>query len=181
MTGVDRRRAFRDLLGSVPAGVSVITTDGPAGRAGMTASSVCSLSLEPLLLLVCLGNASRTLRAVRGNGRFAVNLLRDGQTGAAAVFATDRPAAEKFATAGHDLVDGSPVLPQVLGWLTCRVYSAVPMGDHTIVVGEVLDLSRSPGAPLIWHAGRYGVRRTADHDGPPPTVSTAPTHRWERP
>ncbi|MGW5611625.1 flavin reductase family protein [Streptomyces sp. NPDC003753] len=181
MSNVDRRRAFRDLLGSMPAGVCVITTDGPAGRAGMTASSVCSLSLEPLLLLVCLGNGSRTLRMVRSNGRFAVNLLRDGQTGAAGVFATDLPAEEKFATAGHDLVDGSPVLHQVLGWLTCQVYSAAPMGDHTIVVGEVLGLCRSPGAPLIWHGGRYGSPRTVDHDSPTPTISTAATHPMDRP
>ncbi|MEU0052734.1 flavin reductase family protein [Streptomyces sp. NPDC006184] len=174
---MDRRRAFRDLLGSMPTGVCVVTTDGPSGRAGMTVSSVCSLSLEPLLLLTCLGNGSRTLRAVRGNGRFAVNLLRDGQTGAAGRFATDRPAEEKFAAAGHDLVDGSPVLRQVLGWLTCQVYSAVPAGDHTIVVGEVLGLSRSPGAPLIWHGGRYGHCRTADHNSPTPTIPSAVTPR----
>lgn len=181
MSQGDRRRAFRDLFGSMPAGVCVITTDGPVGRAGMTASSVSSLSLEPLLLLVCIGNGSRTLRVLRGNGRFAVNLLREGQTDIAGVFATDRPAEEKFATAGHDLVDGSPVLHQVLGRLTCQVYSAAPMGDHTIVVGEVLDLARSPGTPLVWHEGRYGYRRTEGHDSPTPAVSTAATHPMDRP
>ncbi|WP_405009709.1 flavin reductase family protein [Kitasatospora sp. NBC_01539] len=181
MTDVDSRRAFRDLLGSMPAGVCVITTDGPAGRAGMTASSVCSLSLQPLLLLVCLGNGSGTLHAIRRNSRFAVNLLHEDHERTADVFATDRPAGEKFADAGFHLVDGSPVLRQALGWLTCRVYSTVPGGDHTVVLGEVLDLSRSGGQSLVWHHSRYGYHRTAHPTLHEASLPLDPAHTMDRP
>jgi flavin reductase (DIM6/NTAB) family NADH-FMN oxidoreductase RutF len=151
-------RAFRDLLGRMPTGVTVITTAGPAGVAGMTASSVCSVSLEPLLLLVCVDNRAGTLAAVRGNGRFAVNLLGADQAEVSAAFAGRRPAAEKFAAADHDLIDGVPVLRRGLGWLTCRVAAAHLAGDHTVVIGEVVGLHGHDSAaadPLVWVRGGY--------------------------
>ncbi|WP_327582312.1 flavin reductase family protein [Nonomuraea sp. NBC_00507] len=148
-------RSYRDLFGRLPKGVCVITTAGDAGMAGMTASTVCSVSLDPLLLLVCIGNESATLRAIRGNDHFAVNLLHAGQAEISQAFAGRRPAEEKFAAVGHELVDRSPVLRQALGWLTCRVYDAIPCGDHTIVIGEVLSLGERQGEPLVWHRGGY--------------------------
>lgn len=181
MTDMDSRRAFRDLLGSMPTGVCVITTDGPAGRAGMTASSVCSLSLQPLLLLVCLGNGSATLQAIRHNDRFAVNILHEAHERTADVFATDRPADEKFADTDHHLVDGSPVLRHALGWITCRVHSTAPGGDHTIVLGEVLDLSQADNRPLVWHRGRYGYHRTAHHGLPEAPLPLDTAHTMDRP
>lgn len=148
-------RAFRDLLGRIPTGVCVITTAGPAGLAGLTASSLCSLSLDPLLLLVCIDNRSATLAAIRGNGAFAVNLLHAGQAEISTDFAGRKPVEDRFTGVHHDLVDGSPVLREAMGWLTCRVHETLPGGDHTIVVGEVLALSHGEGAPLVWHRGSY--------------------------
>ncbi|WP_214324431.1 flavin reductase family protein [Nonomuraea sediminis] len=146
-------RAFRDLFGRLPTGVCVITTAGPAGTSGMTASSVCSVSLNPLLLLVCIANDSGTLRAIRGNQHFAVNLLHAGQAEVSRAFATRHRG--RLAAVDHELVDRSPVLRQAMGWLTCRLYDAIPCGDHTIVVGEVLSLDDRQADPLVWHRGGY--------------------------
>ena len=79
---------------SFPTGVAVVTAEGPAG---LTTNAVTSLSLDPVLLLVCFDNDSRTLPFVRQSRRFAVNLLRAGQEDLARVFASKAVAEEKFA------------------------------------------------------------------------------------
>ena len=146
-------RRFRDAIGSFPTGVAVVTTAGPAG---LTTNAVTSLSLDPVLLLVCFDNDSRTLPAVRESGRFAVNVLRSGQEDLAHVFASKRVAEEKFAAVTHSIVDGVPILEGVLAWFVCDVRDLLPGGDHTIGVGEVRDLDHDPaGEPLVFLRGRY--------------------------
>ena len=112
MAAVDRL-AYRSAIGHFATGVAVVTCDGPEGPSGLTTNAVSSLSLDPLLLLVCFDNASRTLPFVRDSGRFGVNVLRAGQEGLAHVFASKRVADEKFAEVTHELVDGVPVLEGV--------------------------------------------------------------------
>lgn len=146
-------RRFRDAIGSFPTGVAVVTASGPAG---LTTNAVTSLSLDPVLLLVCFDNGSRTLPAVRDSGRFGVNVLRAGQEELARVFASKRVGREKFAAATHELVDGVPVLVGVLAWFVCELRQLVPGGDHTIGIGEVTALDfDGDGAPLVFHRGRY--------------------------
>ena len=146
-------RRFRDAIGSFPTGVAVVTASGPAG---LTTNAVTSLSLDPVLLLVCFDNGSRTLPAVRASARFGVNVLRAGQEELARVFASKRVADEKFAAATHELVDGVPVLEGVVAWFVCEVRDLLPGGDHTIGVGEVTALDFDPdGEPLVFHRGGY--------------------------
>jgi flavin reductase (DIM6/NTAB) family NADH-FMN oxidoreductase RutF len=146
-------RRFRDAIGLFPTGVAVVTAAGPAG---LTTNAVTSLSLDPVLLLVCFDNGSRTLPAVRESGRFAVNVLRAGQEDVARVFASKRVAKEKFAAATHELVDGVPVLEGVLAWFVCEVRDLVAGGDHTIGIGEVTSLGADPaGEPLLFARGEY--------------------------
>lgn len=116
----------------------------------MTASDICAVSLDPLLLLVCIRNSSATLRAIRGNQRFAVNVLTAEQYSLSERFAAALPPREKFASVDHREQDGSPVLAGVLGWLTCALHDVLPAGDHAIAVGRVLSVGDEPGAPLIW-------------------------------
>ena len=140
-------RRFRDAIGTFPTGVAVVTTSGPAG---LTTSAVTSLSLDPVLLLVCFDNDSRTLPLVRDSGRFAVNVLRAGQEELARVFASKRVAEEKFAAVTHESVDG------VLAWFLCDVRELLPGGDHTIGVGAVRDLDFDPdGDPLVFVRGGF--------------------------
>ena len=89
-------QSYRDVVGHFATGVAIVTASGSRGPAGMTTNAVTSLSLDPVLLLVCFDNTSRTLPVVRQARRFAVNVLREGQEDLARVFASKRVAAEKF-------------------------------------------------------------------------------------
>jgi 3-hydroxy-9,10-secoandrosta-1,3,5(10)-triene-9,17-dione monooxygenase reductase component len=146
---------FREVFGRFATGVAVITSAGAGGAGDMTANALCSLSLDPLLALVCFENRARTLPIVRETGRFAVNLLAADQQELARVFASKVPEAEKLDGVDHRLVDGVPVLDGVVAWATCQLRELIPGGDHTIAIGSVADLGLGDGEPLLWYAGRY--------------------------
>jgi flavin reductase (DIM6/NTAB) family NADH-FMN oxidoreductase RutF len=136
--------------------VAVVTCNGADGPAGLTTNAVASLSLDPLLLLVCFDNGSRTLAAVRDARRFCVNVLRAGQEELAAVFASKRVAREKFESVTHVDAHGVPVLDGALAWLACDLRELHPGGDHTIGIGAVTHLDSDPdGEPLVWFRGAY--------------------------
>jgi 3-hydroxy-9,10-secoandrosta-1,3,5(10)-triene-9,17-dione monooxygenase reductase component len=147
---------FREVMGRFATGVTVVTATGPEGPVGMTANAITSLSLDPLLLLVCFDHGARTLRVVRETERFAVNVLAEGQEELAALFASKAPEAEKFAGVAHDLRDGIPVLRAAHAWIGCRLEELRPGGDHVIGIGAVTAAETGAGAPLVWHGGRYG-------------------------
>ena len=121
----------------------------------MTANALCSLSLEPLLALVCFENRARTLPIVRETERFAVNLLAADQAELARVFASKLPESEKLDGVDHRLVDDVPVLAGVVAWATCELRELIPGGDHTIAIGSVIGLGLGDGEPLLWYAGAY--------------------------
>ena len=151
-----RQDRFRDVAGRFASGVAVVTCDGPDGPAGLTTNAITSLSLDPLLLLVCFDNESRTLPAVRAAGRFAVNVLREGQEELARVFASKRVAREKFESVTHVVEHGVPVLDGALAWIACDLRELLPGGDHTIGIGAVTEMDADPaGRPLLWFAGGY--------------------------
>jgi 3-hydroxy-9,10-secoandrosta-1,3,5(10)-triene-9,17-dione monooxygenase reductase component len=164
---VTNARRFRDAIGSFPTGVAVVTACGPSGPAGLTTNAISSLSLDPVLLLVCFDNGSRTLPVVRESRRFAVNVLRAGQRDVAATFASKQVADEKFAAVTHTVAHGVPVLDGALAWFVCELRELLPGGDHTIGIGEVSELEHDPGGePLVFFRGAY--------------VGTAPTGRPSR-
>ncbi len=152
----DTSRRFRDTVGAFPTGVTVVTARGPEGPAGLTTNAFTSVSLEPLLVLVCFENGSRTLPVVRHAGRFAVNVLRAGQEELAATFASKRLPAEKFAEVTHSEANGVPVLDDALAWIACELEQLVPAGDHTIGLGAVTAFDADPaGEPLVFARGAY--------------------------
>src|SRR5689334_12217436 len=147
---------FRDVMGRFATGVTVVTATTPEGPVGMTANAVCSLSLEPLLLLVCFDNEARTLPVVRQTGRFGVNVLAAGQQGLARLFASKAPEAAKFDGVEHTVHDGIPVIEGVLAWVGCTLERLVPGGDHTIGIGAVIAAEFAGEAqPLLWYRGVY--------------------------
>lgn len=154
--GADPGRVYRDVIGRFATGVTVVTASGPGGPAGMTTNAVASLSLEPLLLLVCFDRASRTLPVVRQTRRFAVNVLAADQAPLAVVFASKRVPAEKFDAVAHREAHGVPVLDGAAAWVACELRELVDGGDHEIAIGAVLDCSHDPGAaPLVWVRGAW--------------------------
>src|SRR4051812_18088179 len=147
---------FRAVMGHFATGVTVVTASGPRGPLGMTATAVSSPPLAPLLLLVCFDTGARTLRVVRDQERFAVNVLASGQGELARLFASKAPEAEKFAGVQHSVHDGIPVIEGTLAWVGCRLERLVPGGDHTIGIGAVTAAEIAGGGdPLMWYRGAY--------------------------
>ena len=153
---------FREVFGRFATGVAVITGSGPGGTGGMTANALCSLSLEPLLALVCFENEARTLPIVREAGRFGVNVLSAHQRQLAGVFASKLPEQQKLDGVPHHLVDGAPVIEGALAWAVCELRELIAGGDHTIAIGEVIALGLGDGDPLLWYTGRYRVLRDGE-------------------
>jgi flavin reductase (DIM6/NTAB) family NADH-FMN oxidoreductase RutF len=138
------------------AGVAVVTSAGPGGYTGLTASAVTSVSLEPPLLLCCLAVASRTLAAIRHSRGFAVHLLGDHQVELARRFAAyEADERSKFGGVSVRRVHGVPVLDQSLAWSVCRLESVHHAGDHVVVLGAVLTVEQVGGRPLLWHDGEF--------------------------
>ena len=147
---------FRAVMAHFATGVAVVTVDAPGGPQGMTANAVASLSLEPVLVLVCFDNGARTLPEVQRAGRFGVNVLAAGQEHLARRFASKDEA--KFDEVPHTVHDGIPVLDGALAWVGCDLERFVPGGDHTIGIGAVQAAELGPAGtePLIWFRGSYG-------------------------
>lgn len=170
---------FREVFGRFATGVAVITSTGSAGAGGMTANAMCSLSLEPMLVLVCFENSARTLPIVQEAARFAVNLLSADQEELAGVFASKLPESEKLQGVAHHLRDGMPVIDGTLAWAVCQLQELIAGGDHTIAIGQVLSMglgAAHPGQPLLWFGGRYhawsvGASRTGSSANAPRTGS----------
>jgi flavin reductase (DIM6/NTAB) family NADH-FMN oxidoreductase RutF len=146
---------FRAVMGHFATGVAVVTVDAPGGPQGMTANAVASLSLDPVLVLVCFDNGARTLPEVQRAGRFGVNVLAAGQEALARRFASKEES--KFADVPHSVHDGIPVLDGALAWVGCELDRLVPAGDHTIGIGAVhaAELGAEGREPLVWFRGGY--------------------------
>lgn len=146
---------FRRAMSRFSTGVAVITTRVADGPAGMTASAVASLSMDPLQLLVCIGTKLPTCRAITESGYFAVNILGEGQEHLATRFATRRT--DKFAGVPLRADSDIPVLTDAIAHFVCAVGGTLPGGDHTIVVGDVLTCDHVPGtSPLVYFASSFG-------------------------
>jgi 3-hydroxy-9,10-secoandrosta-1,3,5(10)-triene-9,17-dione monooxygenase reductase component len=146
---------FREVFGHFATGVAVITSAGPSGEGGMTASAVCSLSLDPLLVLVCFDNTARTLPIVQEAETFGVNVLSTRQERLAGVFASKLPEAEKLEGVAHRIERGVPLIDGTIAWAVCELRELIPGGDHTIAIGEVVTMGFDPGDPLLWFRGQY--------------------------
>jgi flavin reductase (DIM6/NTAB) family NADH-FMN oxidoreductase RutF len=155
---------FREVFGRFATGVAVITSAGPRGVGGMTANALCSLSLDPLLALVCFENQARTLPIVREARRFGVNVLSADQAHLASVFASKLPEAAKLDGVEHRLHEGVPIIEGVIAWAACELRRLIAGGDHTIAIGEVISMGLGRGEPLLWYGGRYHTWRAARGD-----------------
>lgn len=154
---------LRKVFGSFATGVTVVTAVGPDGRpVGVTVNSLTSVSLDPPLLLWCLANKSASLGAFTLGSAFAVHVLAAEQAAVARHFA--RSGTDKFAgQAGPQDSAAPPEVPGALVRLSCRVARLDPGGDHTIILGELVSAELRPGAPLVFHASRFG-RFALDED-----------------
>lgn len=148
---------FRRTVGLLPTGVTVVSAFGDSGPAGATASAVCSLSLKPMMMLVCLDLESRSLGALREAGRFGISVLGEDQREAAMIFATKSPQEVKWQTVDWRERFGVPIVDRSLAHVVCEVADVIPGGDHEIVTGEVLEVAAEEreGEPLVYHGGIF--------------------------
>ncbi|MFC7776712.1 NADH-dependent FMN reductase RutF [Pantoea sp. GCM10028869] len=143
LPGVERD-AFRNAMACLGAAVNIITTDGPAGRAGFTASAVCSVTDTPPTLLVCLNRSASVWPIFSDNGYLCVNTLAAGHEDLSTLFGGKTPMAERFAAADwHTLASGSPLLDGALVSFDCKVAQVVSVGTHDILFCEVQALVRN--------------------------------------
>ena len=131
---------FREAMSRVGASVHIVTTDGPAGLAGITATSATSVSLEPATMLFCINKMSPSADRIIENGVFCINALSPAHRALADIFAgrTRQHLEERFA--GGDwrkLVTGSPALRGAAASFDCRLIEAKPVGTHFVIIGRV--------------------------------------------
>jgi flavin reductase (DIM6/NTAB) family NADH-FMN oxidoreductase RutF len=157
-TGQVEPRDLRRVCGLFVTGVTVITS-GVDGRAvGATVNSFTSVSLDPPLVLFCIHGGSRLRAELRESGRFGVNFLARRQERLARAFAGRRTASFEH-VAHHHSARGVPILSEALAYLACDIVDEFPGGDHTIVVGEVVELGipQRRQEPLIFFEGSFGA------------------------
>ena len=149
---------FREAMSQLAAGVSVVTSaDSDGTPFGLTATAVCSVSLEPPIVLACLASSSATHGAIMAGKRFALNFLGRADTDLAQRFSSS--ATDKFIGVSWRAGSaGCPVLPGALAVCECLLERAVPVGDHTVLFGRVVNVEiagGSPDDPLIYFRGLY--------------------------
>jgi flavin reductase len=163
--------AFRQAMGSFPTGVTVVTMACDGSMYGMTVNSFSSVSLDPMLVMVCLVQTSRGLGLIERAGVFVVNVLSAGQRDVSRWFASrHRPAGSAMfdGVPFEPGVTGGPVLAEATASFECRLRQSHRAGDHVIALGEVVALVHRPQLePLVFHAGTY---KTLEHEPMPPAA-----------
>ncbi|SLN16313.1 FMN reductase (NADH) RutF [Roseovarius albus] len=151
------RDAFISAMRGVASSVTVVATDGPAGKLGATVSAFSSVSADPPTVLVCLFAESRIAKAVTENGEFTVNVLAEGASHVADRFAGrhDRDVSDRFEGIAHgDTTHGMPGLSDATVFC-CDLDQAVRSGSHLIVLGHVRSVSDGQSRPLTYRDGCY--------------------------
>lgn len=148
---------FRRVLGHFASGVCLVTGIGIGGEpSGLAVGSFMSVSLEPQMIAVCPSSSSTSWPPIADSGRFCVNILGENQ----------EDLARRFATSGGSKFEGvswradpygSPIVADVVAWISCRIEFSHEAGDHFLVVGRVGDLDiELSDRPLLFHRGEFG-------------------------
>jgi flavin reductase len=150
---------FRRALGQYSTGVTVVTVERESGLVhGMTANSFTSVSLDPMLILVCVDQRAKMLSLLHKKKRFGISVLKEGQEAISEYFAKSEQSAEaeqRLLIRYRWTPGGVPLLEGTLLHLTCTLVASHIAGDHTIFVGEVDSAAIHEGEPLLFFRGEY--------------------------
>jgi len=146
-------------MGAFATGVTIITVDLDGEVHGMTANAFTSVSLDPMLVLVCVDHSTRTHAHLHSKKRFGINVLGEDHKAISEYYARQERSHEhaeveagaRFDRTGH----GTPMLHGALAYLECRLQTAEEAGDHTIFIAEVEDVVLREGDPLLFFRGKY--------------------------
>ena len=149
---------LRRVLGHFATGVTLVTCRDEGRARGMTANAFTSVSLDPPLVLISVGKLAATSRHISASGAFAVNILSSEQD----------EIARRFAGRHREMVDpfrdipywtgwsGSPILADVVAWVDCALYATYDGGDHTLFLGQIVDVGLDPTrAPILFYGGAF--------------------------
>ncbi len=155
MAGGVSEAEFRRACGAFATGVAVATVTGRDGKPhGLTVNSFTSVSLDPPLVLVCIGHKAATHGPFSTALAFAVNILDESQRELSERFASSHP--RRFEGVAWKTGEaGAPVLEEALAVLECEAWRKMDAGDHTIVVGLVKRTRARDGRPLLYFGGKY--------------------------
>ena len=150
----DAIRELRNALGQFTTGVAIITAAGAdAGPVGMTINSFSSVSLEPALISWCIDRHAVSYEAFVNTRHFSITVLADHQAELAMRFAAR--GADKFRNIETD-GDAAPVVAGGCAWFMCELFRSIPLGDHTMIIGEIQEFAYYPAAPLVFSGGNFG-------------------------
>lgn len=150
-------RTFRQVMGLFATGVTVVTTELKGETYGMTANAVTSVSLDPLLVLICVQKNATWGEKLRQTSGFTINILAEDQTDLSNFFAGLWPADVAPPDFEFEPWLGGGRLRGAIGGLACEIDQFIEGGDHWIVMGRVIDLYRLelPANPLLYYGGQY--------------------------
>lgn len=150
---------FRRAMGCFATGVTIITVDLEGEVHGMTANAFASVSLDPMLVLVCVDHTTRTHAHMHAKKRFGINVLSEDQRAISEYYARPERTHEQAETEAGARFDrtqhGTPMLQGALAYLECRLHSAQDAGDHTIFIAEVEQVVVKENEPLLFFRGAY--------------------------
>ena len=153
---IDKTVLYKEVMGNYPTGVTIVTTKDDQGNpVGLTVNSFASVSLDPLLILWSIDHSVSSLDVFKNAGKFAVNILAGNQQELCKTFASknlDRFGSCQWETSEY----GLPVISDTFAVLQCETYQTVEAGDHTILIGRVLEIDKGDQDPMLYHGRKFG-------------------------
>ncbi|TDQ42922.1 flavin reductase family protein [Aureibacillus halotolerans] len=152
----DHQQTYKDVMSKYPTGVTIVTTTGEDGEpVGLTVNSFASVSIDPLLVLWSIDDHVNSKNIFANAKGFAVHILAEEQGDLCWTFA--RKDVDRFASCKWSLSpNGLPIIEGAKAVLQCDTYQAVPAGDHTVMIGKVIDIENSDRTPMIYY--HRGIR-----------------------
>jgi flavin reductase len=185
VTAVLSQADFREGIARLGRAMNIVTTDGPAGRAGFTAAAVCIVTESPPTLLVCLNRSTSPYKAFVTNNALCVNTLRPVHEHISRVFDGKLPMGDRFATATWTKkASGAPMLDGAAVAFDCRVVTISDIGSHSVLVCEVIGIERHEMASSLIYFDRgyhriFGIRKMSrDARIPNSTSLSSDSRRW---
>jgi flavin reductase (DIM6/NTAB) family NADH-FMN oxidoreductase RutF len=145
-------RQFRNAMGKFATGVTVVATEVDGNVHGMTANAFMSVSLNPNLVVISVGEKARILEKIKQSKSFSVNILAADQQEHSMIFAGQL---KDHREVTFDHLDGKPVLPGAIAQIACDVTAEHIEGDHTLFIGKVTAIELTDAEPLIYYSGKY--------------------------
>ena len=147
---------FKEVMGNYPTGVTVVTAVDEQGvPLGLTVNSFASVSLDPLLILWSIDKRVSSYQSFIKTDKFAVNVLSSDQSDICSLFASKD--IDRFINCDWKLSEHTlPIISAALGVLQCKTFKTIEAGDHTILIGEVVDIQSENKEPLLYHGRKFG-------------------------